>query len=57
MNGFGNYIAAARKKLGLSQKDLASQILKEELDPDRLQPDAVEAGIKAFRCALENKRG
>lgn len=108
MNGFGDYIAAARKKLGLSQKDLASRIIKEdgtpislqylndiehgrrnpppayliqqlaaqlhlsegylsilarqlpqellELEPDRLQPDAVEAGIKAFRRALENKK-
>ncbi len=30
MNDFGTHIADARKKLGLSQKELASRILKED---------------------------
>jgi len=30
MPSFGTYLAAARKKIGLSQKDLASRIFKED---------------------------
>ena len=37
MNDFGAYVADARKKLGLSQKDLASRILKEDGTPISLQ--------------------
>ncbi len=37
MNDFGTYLAEARKKLGLSQKELASRILKEDGNPISLQ--------------------
>ena len=37
MNDFGVYIADTRKKMGLSQKDLASRILKEDGTPISLQ--------------------
>ncbi|WP_081631181.1 helix-turn-helix transcriptional regulator [Methylobacterium sp. 77] len=61
---FGSYIVSRRKELGISQKELASKILKEEdgkpitpqylndIEKDRRQPNS-EHIINQFSKALE----